>query len=87
MECSSLDLTNRNISVGQEDMELVHEIFGHEIGPSDHVHWVSKDRHEHLATDLVEIVHNNLVHLHKDNLILDIVLIKNDVIIWVWHFW
>jgi hypothetical protein len=68
-------------------MELVHEIFGNEVGPSNHVDWVSEDRHEDLATDLIEVVHYHFVYLHEDNFILDIVLIENDVVIWVWHFW
>jgi hypothetical protein len=85
-ECSSFDLSNGNVSMGQEDMELVHEIFGDEIGPSDHVDRVSEDRHEYFATDLIEIVHDNLVNFHENNFILDIILVKNDVIIWIWHF-
>jgi hypothetical protein len=35
---------------------------------------------------LIEIVHDNLVNFHENNFILDIILVKNDVIIWIWHF-
>lgn len=68
-------------------MEFVHEIFGDEVRPSDHVDWVSEDRHEDLATDLIEVVHDALVDFHENNFILDVITIKNDVIIWIWHFW
>jgi len=71
-ESSSLDLSDGDVSVGQEDMELVHEILGDEIGPPNHVDWVSKDWHEDLVTDLVKIVHDSFVDLHEDDLTVDV---------------
>jgi len=39
-ECAALNLPNSNISMGQEVMELIHQIFRYEITPTNLVKWV-----------------------------------------------
>lgn len=62
-------------------MELVHEVFRHELRPTDHVDWVAKNWHEDLVTDLVEAVYDIAAHLHEDDFVVNISSLKDDVII------
>lgn len=70
---TSLDLTDGDIGVGQEDVELVHQVLGDEVGPSHHVEWVAEDGQVDLVTEQEEIVENRLVELHEDHLLIDVV--------------
>lgn len=55
----------------QKRVELVHEVFGDEIGPSNHVKWVGEDWTVDFATDGVQVLQDLLVDLHEDDLLVD----------------
>jgi hypothetical protein len=71
--------------MGQKDMEFIHEIFGDEIRPTNHVNRVTKDWHENFVTDLIEVFHDDFVCLHENYLIYDVLGVQDDVVIWIWH--
>ena len=70
---SALHLTDGDVGVGEEPVELVHEILGDKVGPAHHVKRVAEDWHEHLVTDEMEILQDLLVQLHKNDLLVDVV--------------
>jgi len=72
-EGTSLDLTDGDVGVGQEDVELVHQVLGNEVGPSHHVEWVAEYGQVDLVTEHVEVIKNLFVDFHEDHLLVDIV--------------
>lgn len=73
---AALDLTNGDVGVRQEDVELVHEILGNELRHVHDVERIAKNRQIDLVTEQVEVLENLLVELHEDELIFHIVLIN-----------
>ena len=73
---AALDLTNGDVGVSQEDMELVHEILGNELRHVHDVEGVSEDREVDLVTEQVEVLERLLVELHEDDFALNIVLVN-----------
>jgi hypothetical protein len=49
-EGSALNLTNSYVGVSQENMELVHQILGDQVGPPHHVQGVAEDWQVNLVT-------------------------------------
>lgn len=72
-ESTSLNLTDGDIGVGQEDVELVHQVLGNEVGPSHHVEWVAEYGQVDLVTEQIEVIKNLLVDFHEDHLLVDVV--------------
>ena len=72
-ESTSLDLTDGDVGVGQEDVELVHQVLGNEVGPSHHVEWVAEYGQVDLVTEQIEVIKNLLVDFHEDHLLVDVV--------------
>lgn len=74
-----VDLTFSDQSVRSETVEFVHEIFGDQIGPSKHVERVSKNWHENIVTDAVEVFDDWFVDFHHNNLGVDVVRVEHQL--------
>jgi len=77
---AALHLTNGDVGVRQEDVELVHEVLGNELR---HVHDVQRVA-EHGQVDLVtqeeQVLEGLLVDLHEDDFLVDVGLINVDLL-------
>ena len=63
----SLLVTESHTGVSQENMEFIHQVLAHEIRPSNHVEWVSKNWHEHVITDKMESLEDFFADFHEDD--------------------
>lgn len=68
----SLLVTEGHTGVSQENMEFIHQVLAHEIRPSNHVEWVSKNWHENVITHEMESLKNFFADLHEDDFILNV---------------
>ena len=75
-KCSAFDLTDGDVGVGQEDVESIHQILGHKVGPSNHVKWVSENWHVDSATHSVDIGKDFLGDFHEHDLLGNVGIIK-----------
>jgi len=72
---ASHDVSNGNVGVSQEDVELVHEILGNELRHVHHVQGVAENGKVDIVTDEVEIRKNVSGELHEDDLFIDVVIV------------
>jgi hypothetical protein len=71
-ESPTFNLTNGDVGMGLESMESIHQVLRYQVGPSDHVEWVSKDWHVNIVAHTVEVLEDWLVDLTEDNFLLDV---------------
>jgi hypothetical protein len=72
---SAIDVTDGDVGVGQENVELVHQILGDELGHVHHVVRVAENGQVNIVTDEVKIGKNIFVELHENNLFVDIFVV------------
>lgn len=77
---SAINVTNGNVSVSQEDVELVHEIFGNKLGHVHDVQGVAKNWQVNVMTDEVKVCENISAELHEDDFGADVVFINDDIL-------
>lgn len=73
-------MTDGNIGVGKENVELVHEILGNKLRHVHDVVGVAENGQVNIVADEVEIGKDILVELHEDNFFVDIFVVDVDVL-------
>jgi hypothetical protein len=72
---SAIDVTDSDVGVGQENVEIVHQILRNELRHVHHVVRVAKNGQVNIVTDEVEIGKNIFVELHEDNLFVNVFIV------------
>lgn len=68
-ESLTLNLTHSDVGVGEEAVELLHEVLGDKFAQVNLVEWVVEDGKEHFLACCVEVFKNWFVQLHENDLV------------------